>query len=100
MSCAAKITGVTIKGVLLDSGGVLMGPKGGRWNPRSDFEDNLAEHHPDLELTAVADAIAVGDEWLHNVTSASAPYEDYYRQILSALSIDATDELLESLLRE
>jgi hypothetical protein len=28
-----------IRGVLFDAGGVLIGPVGGRWNPRYDFED-------------------------------------------------------------
>lgn len=91
---------MAVKGVLLDSGGVLMRPKGGRWNPRSDFEENLAEHHPDLDPAAVAAAIAVGDEWLAAMSSAEAPYEDYYRQILGALAIEPTDPLLSSLLRE
>ena len=86
--------------MLLDSGGVLMGPRGGRWNPRSDFEANLAEHHPDLDPAAVAAAIVVGDDWLNVASSASAPYEDYYRVILAELGIVATDDLLASLLRE
>lgn len=91
---------MTIKAVLLDSGGVLMGPKGGRWNPRADFEENLAEHHPDLDPCDIAAAIAVGDAWLDVATSVNAPYEDYYREILGALGIAATDALLASLLRE
>jgi putative hydrolase of the HAD superfamily len=90
---------VAIKAVLLDSGGVLIGPKGGRWNPRSDFEENLAEHHPDLDAAAVAAAIVVGDAWM--TAQPSTPnYLDYYRVILGELAIDATDELLASLMRD
>jgi putative hydrolase of the HAD superfamily len=90
---------MTIKAVLLDSGGVLIGPKGGRWNPRSDFEDNLAEHHPDLDPVAIAAAIVVGDAWM-TAQPSTPDYLDYYRVILSQLGVDATDELLASLMRD
>jgi len=30
--------------VLFDSGGVLMRPSGGRWNPRTDFEAIVLAH--------------------------------------------------------
>ena len=91
---------MSVKAVLLDSGGVLIGPKGGRWNPRADFEENLAEHHPDIDPDALAAAIAVGDAWLDTPEAITAPYEEYYRRILGALGIDTTDDLLASLLRE
>jgi hypothetical protein len=32
------VVGVPVRGLLLDAGGVLIGPVGGRWSPRFDFE--------------------------------------------------------------
>ena len=34
------------RGLLLDAGGVLYGPVGGRWNPRLDFEFDPRVHLP------------------------------------------------------
>ena len=39
-----------IRGVLFDSGDVLIRPIGGRRNPRYDFEDVVLAHHPELGI--------------------------------------------------
>src|ERR1041385_7244658 len=39
-----------VRGLLLDAGGVLYGPVGGRWNPRLDFESVVARFNPALGL--------------------------------------------------
>src|SRR5688500_5983313 len=80
---------------LFDSGGVLIGPSGGRWNPRADFESNLLVHHPDLADDAVEHAIAIGDVFLD---SGDHDYREYYRTILRALDVDPTEDLLDALL--
>ncbi len=88
-----------VKAVLFDSGGVLMGPIGGRWNPRADFEENLLKNHPGLDDDAILAAIAVGDTW--TTAQGSTPeYRDYYRQILGALDLDGSEALIDSLLPE
>jgi hypothetical protein len=43
-----------IAGVLFDSGGVLIRPIGGRWNPRHDFEGIVRSHHPAVTSFAAA----------------------------------------------
>jgi HAD superfamily hydrolase (TIGR01509 family) len=87
---AARMRRMAIEAVLFDSGGVLIGPKGGRWNPRSDFESNLDALIPGLAPDAVAAAIAVGDAWL-SVSPTTEPYRRYYEVILAELGIELTD---------
>lgn len=79
--------------VLFDSGGVLMQPIGGRWNPRADFEDLLIAAVPGLDGDDVAAAITVGDAFMQDAATTVA-YEDYYRVILRALQVEPTDDLV------
>jgi HAD superfamily hydrolase (TIGR01509 family) len=87
---------MTIKGLLLDSGGVLIQPRGGRWNPRFDFEEKMAQHAPHISAAEVAAAVATGQSWLAAHT-ATPDYDDFHRVILDALALDATPELLADL---
>lgn len=84
-----------ISGLLLDSGDTLMRPRGGRWNPRFDFEAVVSRHWPDAPESRFAEAFAAGDVWLRRwsdvaerqgYTSARA---DYHRVILNALGMNA-----------
>ena len=84
--------------VLFDSGGVLMRPIGGRWNPRADFEEILTAAVPALPPDAVAAAIAVGDAFLHG-GDTTPPYADYHRVILRELGVEPTEALLADLTR-
>jgi HAD superfamily hydrolase (TIGR01509 family) len=84
--------------VLFDSGGVLMQPIGGRWNPRPDFEAILTAAVPALTPDAVAAAIAVGDAFLHG-GDTTPPYDDYHRVILGELGVAPTEALLAELTR-
>lgn len=84
--------------VLFDSGGVLMQPIGGRWNPRPDFESTLTAAVPALRPDEIAAAIAVGDAFLHGA-EITPPYQDYYRVILRELGVEPTAELLADLTR-
>ena len=83
--------------VLFDSGGVLLRPIGGRWNPRFDFEVVVRAHHPEADLSGFADAVAAGDAYLHH-SPADRPRADYHRHVLAVLGItDPGDELLAEL---
>jgi putative hydrolase of the HAD superfamily len=84
--------------VLFDSGGVLMQPIGGRWNPRADFEQILTAAVPTLMPNDVAAAIAVGDAFLRGADGTPA-YDDYHRVILRQLAVEPSEELLAELTR-
>jgi putative hydrolase of the HAD superfamily len=84
--------------VLFDSGGVLIQPIGGRWNPRADFEHTLAAAAPALAANDIAAAIAVGDAFLRGADSTPS-YDDYHRVILGQLGVEPTAEVLAALTR-
>ncbi|MEU8231362.1 HAD-IA family hydrolase [Actinoplanes sp. NPDC048967] len=85
------------RGLLFDAGGVLIGPVGGRWNPRYDFEQVLARHVPAIPDSALPAAFAAGQALLDSA-SGTADRTDYHRAILQALGIaDPTRELLAEL---
>jgi putative hydrolase of the HAD superfamily len=75
-----------IHGVLFDSGGVVIGPRGGRWNPRYDFEGIVLAHHPEIEAEMFPEAFAVGQRVLDAATTNRV---DYHRAILRVLGIEA-----------
>jgi len=83
-----------VRGVLFDSGGVLMGPRGGRWNPRYDFEEILARH--DSTVSVTAEALAAGQRVLDEATG-TADRADYHRAILAELGVRPAPELLAEL---
>lgn len=87
-----------LRAVLFDSGGVLMQPSNGRWNPRGDFEEILLEHIPALTAEDFAAAIAVGDTFLA-VAASTPPLDDYHRVMLGHLGIEPTERLLADLQR-
>ncbi|MFJ8827806.1 HAD family hydrolase [Streptomyces sp. NPDC102467] len=85
-----------LRAVLFDSGGVLMRPIGGRWNPRADFEENVLACDPSITPDRFADAIAAGDRFMSH--SAGTPdYDDYHRVLLGRLGLLPTPELLAQL---
>ena len=82
--------------MLFDSGGVLMQPIGGRWNPRADFEPTLLKHDPTISTAQFAEAFAVGEQFMS--AAASTPdYEDYHVVMLKHLGVAPTTELLAEL---
>lgn len=87
-----------MRAVLFDSGGVLMQPIGGRWNPRAGFEEILRSHVPALTDTHLVEAIAVGDAFFAAATT-TPDYDDYHRIMLSHLGIEPTPDLLADLRR-
>jgi len=76
-----------IAGVLFDSGGVLVGPVGGRWNPRYDFEEIVVAHHPEIRTELFPRAFAAGQDLLDAGTT-TAKRADYHRAILRVLGVD------------
>ncbi len=85
--------------MLFDSGGVLVQPLGGRWNPRADFEPTVLAHSPGITDEQFAEAVAAGDRFLDAATG-TPPYDDYHRILLGRLGIEATPGLLAELSRE
>lgn len=79
--------GAAVRGVLFDSGGTLLRPVGGRWNPRHDFEAVVLAHHPDLPADALPAAFAAGEAALAAGT-ATVPRADYHRAILRSLGVE------------
>jgi hypothetical protein len=82
-----------IRGVLFDSGDVLIRPIGGRWNPRYDFEDIVLAHHPGSPVERFPEAFAVGQRVLGAGTT-TANRTDYHRAMLAVLGIDAPSAAL------
>ena len=93
-----------LTGLLIDSGDTLMHPRGGRWNPRFDFEDVVTQHVGTLDHALLPAAFAAGEAYLQQWTAEvdrigpTAARADYHRTILAALGIPApSDALLEEL---
>jgi FMN phosphatase YigB (HAD superfamily) len=82
---------------MLDAGGVLTRPVGGRWNPRYDFESVVVDHHPQVRGDLFAQAISTGQRFLDAAT-ATANRTDYHRTMLAVLGIpDPSERLLQQL---
>jgi FMN phosphatase YigB (HAD superfamily) len=87
-----------LKAVLFDSGGVLMQPIGGRWNPRADFEPAVLRRHPQITTRQFAEAIAVGDRFM--AAAESTPDLDgYHTVMLEHLGVIPSVDLLAELVR-
>lgn len=88
----------TLSAVLLDSGGVLMQPIGGRWNPRADFEPTVLRREPTITHARFAAAIALGDQFMASAES-TPDLDRYHATMLENLGVDPTAELLAELTR-
>lgn len=88
-----------LQAVLFDSGGVLMRPIGGRWNPRADFERTVLDHAPSITPEQFTAAIAAGDAFFAPDSSTPA-YDDYHRLMLDHLGVEPTSRLLADLRRD
>ena len=89
----------TAKALLLDSGGVLMRPIGGRWNPRADFEATVKAHAPHVTDEELAEAIREGDRVMAAAT-VTPDLDDYHRAMLARIGVQAPPELLAALVRD
>jgi FMN phosphatase YigB (HAD superfamily) len=85
---------VLLSGLLLDSADTLIRPRGGRWNPRFDFEEVLVRHGGDVPAEQLGRAFAAGDsymrDWAKTVATVghAAARANYHRTILAAVGID------------
>ncbi|MEU6350925.1 HAD-IA family hydrolase [Streptomyces sp. NPDC047072] len=85
-----------LRAVLFDSGGVLIRPVGGRWNPRPDFEETVLRYDPTVTPERFARAIAAGEEYFAG--SAAPPERDeYHRVLLNHLAVPSTPGLVADL---
>ena len=87
---------MAVAAVLFDSGGVLIGPVGGRWNPRFDFEEIVRRQAPGITDEAFVRAAAAGDEFLTNA-DGTPTRDDYHRLMLGALEVEPSPGLLAEL---
>jgi HAD superfamily hydrolase (TIGR01509 family) len=87
------------KAFLLDSGGVLMRPIGGRWHPRADFEATVRSHVPHVTPEQLAEAIHEGDHFMAAATS-TPDLDDYHRAMLTHIGVEASSDLLAALVRD
>ncbi|WP_370370836.1 HAD family hydrolase [Catenulispora sp. GP43] len=89
----------TPQALLLDSGGVLMRPIGGRWHPRADFEATVKAHIPHVSDNELTEAIREGDRFMAAATS-TPDLDDYHRAMLTHIGIQASANLVAALVRE
>lgn len=86
-----------IRGILFDSGGVLIRPVGGRWNPRFDFAEILLAHHPQVRVEHLPEAFDAGEIFIGS-EAESFSRADYHRAMLRVLGIaDPSPDLLQEL---
>jgi FMN phosphatase YigB (HAD superfamily) len=89
---------IPLKAVLFDSGGVLMRPIGGRWNPWADFEPTVLSRHPDVSAEQFAELFAVGERFMAEAGS-TPKRDDCHVAMLRHLGVAPTPELLAELVR-
>jgi HAD superfamily hydrolase (TIGR01509 family) len=87
-----------IRAVLFDSGGVLIRPIGGRWNPRFDFEPTVQKVAPHLTDQDLRRAIAAGERFLESAPADHTP-DDYHRAMLHEIGVPPAADLLLDLRR-
>jgi putative hydrolase of the HAD superfamily len=88
-----------LRGALLDSGGVLMQPIGGRWNLRADFEPTVLGYAPEITSGQFAAAIEAGQRFLDDSAGQTPDYDDYHRVMLRQLGVEPTEQLVADLSR-
>jgi HAD superfamily hydrolase (TIGR01509 family) len=87
-----------IRAVLFDSGGVLIRPVGGRWNPRFDFEPTVQQVAPHLTDQDFRRAIQAGERFFESAP-ADHTRDDYHRAMLWEIGVPPTADLLLDLRR-
>jgi HAD superfamily hydrolase (TIGR01509 family) len=85
-----------IEGVLFDSGGVLIGSRGGRWWPIFGFEDAVLSYFPAASFAALEEALVPAMAYMER----AHPHEDwreFYRLVIAGLGFSAPDQLLDDI---
>lgn len=97
-----------IKGILFDSGDVLVFPKSGSWWPGPEFESILQKYGidaADFKADTMISAMDEGYTYLdtnhlvRDLEEEREPFRTYYRIICEKLGINEDDELIEDLMR-
>lgn len=85
-----------VEGVLFDSGGVLMGPRGGRWWPIYGFEQAVLSHAPQASFAALEAALLPAFAY-SDQRHPNEDWREFYRIVLHGISIEPTDALLDDI---
>ncbi len=85
-----------VEGVLFDSGGVLIQPRGGRWWPIHGFENAVLSHFPHASFTALDDALAPAMAYMDR-THPNEDWREFYRILVRGLDLEPRDALLEDI---
>lgn len=85
-----------IEGVLFDSGGVLVRPKGDRWWPRWGFEEAVLRHFPSAAFTELDRALEPALAYAHSV-HGNEDWHEFYRIVVEGLGLPASRALLDEL---
>ncbi len=106
LSCNGEGSTVDIRGILLDSGGTLVFPKGGSWWPGPEFYPILQKHgvaaseiSPQLMNTALDTAEKYfTNRLISDLEEERQEFRGYYRVLCQNLGfVKATDELIDDL---
>jgi putative hydrolase of the HAD superfamily len=85
-----------IEGVLFDSGGVLMGPRGGRWWPIYGFEQAVLSHAPQASFAALDTALLPAFAYMDQV-HPNEDWREFYRIVVHGIGVEPTESLLDDI---
>ena len=85
-----------IEGVLFDSGGVLMGPRGGRWWPIHGFERVVRAHCPAASFVTLESALAPAMAYMAR-THPDEDWREFYRLVVEGIGVRPTDAMLDEI---
>jgi HAD superfamily hydrolase (TIGR01509 family) len=85
-----------IEGILFDSGGVLMGPRGGRWWPIYGFEQAVLAHAPDTSFDALDTALLPAMAYMDQ-THPNEDWREFYRIVVLGLGVAPTQAMLDDI---
>jgi putative hydrolase of the HAD superfamily len=85
-----------IEGLLFDSGGVLIGPRGGRWWPIYGFEQAVLAHHPPASFDALDTALIPAMAYMHK-THPNEDWREFYRIVVEGIGVVPTRALLDDI---
>jgi putative hydrolase of the HAD superfamily len=89
-----------IEGVLFDSGGVLIEPRGGRWWPPHGFERIVRAHCPTASFASLESALAPALAYLdgnHPTEAWREVHREFHRLVVEGLGIVPTDAMLDEI---
>jgi putative hydrolase of the HAD superfamily len=85
-----------IEGVLFDSGGVLMRPRGGRWWPIYGFEQAVLTHAPQASFAALDTALLPALAYMDQA-HPNEDWREFYRIVVRGIGVEPTAALLDDI---